>query len=179
MLPNHARWNIGCLDAQEWLHRLTFDDNCVEQLYSVQPLPSCATISINVLFKLKASPQSYLNISFTLALGLQTKVLASISSKWDQRLLWAFLVEMILLWLQMIPLNKGCFYETHAAYRMALIYSTCSSNRQSEIKVTQENAPTKLPRLQERYFTRFPNHYVMQKNSGCIKIEQRYLCRVL
>ena len=41
---------IDFLDAQQWLQRLTFDDNCVEQLYSAQPLPSCATISINALF---------------------------------------------------------------------------------------------------------------------------------
>jgi len=79
----------------------------------------------------------------------------------------------------MIPLNKGDYYETHAAYRLALILSTYSSNRQSELKVTNANTPTTVPRLQERYFPRFLHHYVMQKNSRCIKIEQRYLCRVL
>jgi len=26
------------------------------------------------------------------------------------------------------PLNKGDVYETHTAYRLALIFSTCSSN---------------------------------------------------
>jgi len=36
------------------MQRLTFDDNCVEQLYSVEPLPSYATISINALFKQNA-----------------------------------------------------------------------------------------------------------------------------
>jgi len=89
------------------------------------------------------------------------------------------LTEMIFLWLQMIPLNKGDFYETHAAYRLALIHSTCSSNRQSELKGTHANTPTTLPRLQERYFPRFLHHCVMQKNSHFIKIEQGYLCRVL
>jgi len=50
VLPNHARLDIGLLDAQARLQRLTFGGNCVEQLYSVQPLPSCATVSDNVLF---------------------------------------------------------------------------------------------------------------------------------
>jgi len=45
----------------------------------------------------------------------------------------------------MLPLNKGDFYKTHAAYRLALIHSTCSSNRQSELKVTHANTPTSLP----------------------------------
>jgi len=50
VLPNHARWDIGLLDAQQWLQSLTFDCNCVEQLYSVQPLRSCTIVSINALF---------------------------------------------------------------------------------------------------------------------------------
>ena len=50
VLPDHASWNIGLLDAQEWLQRFTFDGYCDEQLYSVHPLPSCTTISINALF---------------------------------------------------------------------------------------------------------------------------------
>jgi len=29
-----------------------FDGNCVEQLYSLQPLSSCATVSINAPFNL-------------------------------------------------------------------------------------------------------------------------------
>jgi len=28
-----------------------------------------------------------------------------------------------------ILLNKGDFYETHTAYRLSLIHSTCSSNQ--------------------------------------------------
>jgi len=44
----------------------------------------------------------------------------------------------------MISLNKGDFYETHAAHRLVLIYSTCSSNRQSEFHVTHANTPTAL-----------------------------------
>jgi len=56
--------------------------------------------------------------------------------------------------------------------------STCSSNRQSELKVTHANTPKTLSRLQERYFPRFLHHDVMQKNRHFIKIEQRSLCRV-
>jgi len=29
---------------------LTFDGNCVEQRYSVQPAPSCTTVSLNTPF---------------------------------------------------------------------------------------------------------------------------------
>ena len=68
--------------------------------------------------------------------------------------------------------NSRCF-------QLALIHSTCSSNRQSELKVTHANTPTTLLHLQERYFPRFLHHYVMQKNSRIIKTVQRYLCRVL
>jgi len=50
LLPNHANGDIGLLDAQQWLQRLTFDGYCDEQLYSVHPLPSCTTTSINALF---------------------------------------------------------------------------------------------------------------------------------
>jgi len=38
-------------------------------------------------------------------------------------------------------LNKGDFYESHTAFRLALIHSTCSSNRQSELKVTHVTGP--------------------------------------
>jgi len=69
-------WDIGLLDAQQWLQSLTLDGNCVAQLYSVQPLPSFTTISINALFNKRFNRKSYLNISFTLALGFQAKVLA-------------------------------------------------------------------------------------------------------
>jgi len=31
-----------------------------------------------------------------------------------------------------IPLKKENFYETHTAYRLTLIQSACSSNRQSD-----------------------------------------------
>jgi len=51
VLPKHVRWDIGILDAQQWLLRLTFDGNYVEQLYSAQPLPSCTTISITLFNK--------------------------------------------------------------------------------------------------------------------------------
>jgi len=75
-----------------------------------------------------------------------------------------------------IPLNEGDFYETHTAYRLALIHSTCSSNRQSELKVTHANTPTALPRFKNVIFR---HHHVLLTNSRCIAIEQRYLYRVL
>ena len=70
-----------------------------------------------------------------------------------------------------IPLNKD-FYEIHAAYRLVLTHSACSSNRYSELKVTHANTPTALPRFKNVIFR---HHYVMQKNSSCIETEQRYL----
>ena len=45
-------------------------------------------------FLIEAFTTSHRNISFALALGFQTKEHASISSKWEQHLLQAFLVEM-------------------------------------------------------------------------------------
>jgi len=85
VLPNQARWDIGLLDAQQWLQSVTIDGNCVEQLYSLQPLRSCTTVSINALFNISLHHNRiYISISFTLALGSQTKVLASNSSKWEQ-----------------------------------------------------------------------------------------------
>jgi len=54
-------------------------------------------------------------------------------------------------------------HENHVAYRLALIHSTFSSNLQSELKVTRENAPTALPRFKNVIFR---HHYVMQKNSS-------------
>jgi len=50
VLPNHASWDIGLLDTRQWLQRLMFNGYCDEQLYSVHPLPSSTTISINALF---------------------------------------------------------------------------------------------------------------------------------
>jgi len=76
VLPNHARWDISLVNFQQWLQRFTFDGNCAEQLYSVQPLPSCTSISINAFYNKSLNRKSYLNISFTLALGFQAKVLA-------------------------------------------------------------------------------------------------------
>jgi len=42
--PNHARWDIDLLDAQQWLQRLTFYSYCDEQLYSVQPASHCQVV---------------------------------------------------------------------------------------------------------------------------------------
>ena len=50
VLPNQVKWDIDLLDAHQWLQPFTLECNCVEQLYSVQPLPSCTTVSINALF---------------------------------------------------------------------------------------------------------------------------------
>jgi len=44
-----------------------------------------------------------------------------------------------------ISLNKGDFYETRTAYRMALIHSTCSSNLQSELYVSHADTSTAPP----------------------------------
>jgi len=68
------------------------------------------------------------------------------------------------------------FYEIHAAYRLVLIHSACSFNRQSEFKVTHANTPTALARFKNVICR---HHYAMQKNSSCTETEQRYLCRVL
>jgi len=57
---------------------LTFYGNWAEQLYSVQPLPSCATVSLTSLL-IKAF--TTIIPKHTLSLGLQTKVHAPNSSK--------------------------------------------------------------------------------------------------
>jgi len=75
-----------------------------------------------------------------------------------------------------IPLNKGDFYESLTALRLALIPSTCSSNRQFEFKITHANTPTSLPRLKNVIFR---CHYVILKNSSCTETEQSSLFRVL
>jgi len=74
-----------------------------------------------------------------------------------------------------LSLNKGD-HEIHAAYPLALIHSTCSSNRQSELKVTHANTPTPLPRFKNVILR---HHYVMQKNSRCTETEQHSLRRIL
>jgi len=66
------------------------------------------------------------------------------------------------------PLNKGYFYETHVAYRLAPIHSTYSSNRKSKLEVTHANTPTALLRFKNVIFR---HHYVMQKNSSYIETE--------
>jgi len=67
-----------------------------------------------------------------------------------------------------IRLNKGDFYETHTAYRPALIHSTCSSNRQSELKVTHAN--TNCTTSFKNVI--FRHHYVLQKYSSSIETER-------
>jgi len=73
-------------------------------------------------------------------------------------------------------------YETHTAYGLALIHSTCSSNRQFALKVTHATAPSTQPCFKNVIFR---HHYVMHKNSRFATTEQhnvltqRYRCRVL
>jgi len=64
------------MNFQQWLQGFTFDGNCAEQLYSVQPLSRCTSILINTPFNKSLNHKSYLNISFTPVLGFQAKVLA-------------------------------------------------------------------------------------------------------
>jgi len=76
------------------------------------------------------------------------------------------------------PLNKGDFYETHTAYRLALIHPILAvqTDNHSSSKLPTQNTPTALPRFKNVIFR---HHYVMQKNSSSAETEQRYLCRVL
>jgi len=47
-LPNHAKWDISLLILSKRLQRLTFDGNCVEQLYSINvPLIKAFTTIIS------------------------------------------------------------------------------------------------------------------------------------
>jgi len=61
--------------------------------------------------------------------------------------------------------------ETHAAYRLALLHSTCS------VKPTiwSQSYPRKhtncITPSSRTFFPRFRHLYVMQKHSHCIKIE--------
>ena len=87
------------------------------------------------------------------------------------------LLKWIFLWLLMLSIYR--WTKEIAKFtlpRLALIHSTCSSNRQPELKVTHPNTPTPLPRFKNVIFR---HHYVMQKNSGCTETEQHCLCRIL
>jgi len=53
-LPNPTRWDICLLNVQHWLQRLKFEVNRSEQLYSVQPLPSCVQLFRLTSFLLRA-----------------------------------------------------------------------------------------------------------------------------
>ena len=129
-------------------------------------IANCTTVLINDPWN--PSPQSYLNISFTLALGFQTKILALNSSNESNTFSKLILLKWIFLWLQMLSksLNNRDICETHVDYRLALIHSTCNSNRQSELKVTHKNAPNAPPRFKNVIFQ---THYVRQKNSRFIE----------
>jgi len=66
--------------------------------------------------------------------------------------------------------------KTHTACGLALIHSTCSSNRQFALKVTHATAPSAQPRFKNVIFR---HHYVMQKSAFFTKTEQSCFCRVL
>jgi len=78
-----------------------------------------------------------------------------------------------------ISLNKGVFYETHTAYRLALIHSTFSSNLQSELYVSHANTSTALPAPR----TSFSDNITSRgKTAVAMKLSNvtfGYLCRVL
>jgi len=71
-----------------------------------------------------------------------------------------------------IWLSKEDFYEAHAAYLLALIHSTCRSNRQSQLKVTHAHPNSTTP-LQERHFPTKLHH---AKKQPLYRTEH---CRVL
>jgi len=50
MKQKNPRWSEKKQQWQRWLQPLTFCGNWAEKLYSVQPLSSCSTVSINTLF---------------------------------------------------------------------------------------------------------------------------------
>jgi len=74
------------------------------------------------------------------------------------------------------PLKTGEFYETHIAYRLALIHSTCSSNLLYNLssKLATQTHQLHYP-LKNVIF----RHHYIGKNSSSIETEQCYLCRVL
>jgi len=75
-----------------------------------------------------------------------------------------------------LPLNKGDFYETHVANRLALIHFTCGSSLQFELQIIHANTPTAQNCFKN---VTFRHHYAIQKNLSSIKTELRHLSRVL
>jgi len=65
-----------------------------------------------------------------------------------------------------MPLNKD-FYETQTAYGLALIHSTCSSNRQFALKVTHATASFAQSGFKNVIFR---HHYVMQTTAVLVKL---------
>jgi len=57
--------------------------------------------------------------------------------------------------------------KTHTSYGLALIHSTCSSNRQFALKVTHATAPSAQTRFKNVIFR---HHYVMQKTAFLLKL---------
>jgi len=74
-----------------------------------------------------------------------------------------------------VPLKKGDFYEIHLSYWLALIQSTCNSDRQTELYIIYANINCTIS-LQEWHFLTPLGHI---KNSSSIETEQHHLCRVL
>jgi len=56
------------------------------------------------------------------------------------------------------------------------LWSTCSSNRQSELSYPRKHTPTALPRFKNVIFGQ---NFVTLKNNRCTESEQRYLCSSL
>jgi len=77
-------------------------------------------------------------------------------------------LRLYFLWLRMlsVSLNKGYFYKTHIAYRLALIHSTCSSSLKSEVWIIHANTPTALSRFRNFIFR---HRDVVQKNISSVK----------
>jgi len=66
----------------------------------------------------------------------------------------------------------------YVAYRLVLIHSTCSSNLQSELYITQSKHTNCTMTVLERDHPAHW-HHAMQKNSSSTETVQRYLRKVL
>ena len=155
LLRNHAKWDvIGLVSILSGDYN--FLPSTVSELNNFVQYSHCQVVQLFWLTTpQKSSPQSYLQIPFTLALGFQTKVLASKISNESNTFSKLFLLKWIFLWLQMLrkPLNNEDFYETHVAYRLALIMihsiAIQTSNLSSKLLTKTPKCTTPL---QERHF---------------------------
>jgi len=65
------------------------------------------------------------------------------------------------------------FYETHVAYRLAVIHSACSSSLQSGLWIAHANTPTTLSLFNNVIFR---HGDVIQKNISFIETNQINVC---